>query len=462
MEMSFLKKNDGNTKRLRNAFFFIFFYLVFCYYIYSNLDTDELQHNSKGLIGIIVFMSIFCLNINYNKIRLIRISYSTASFVLFVLYFTTLCIINMGGDELWPVLLGSESGIFYYYGFGIVFSLVASRFFQWSRAEDHGSKVLLTSIFISVMGTIMLLNVVQSALGRSRDDIYLVSYGDELYQWPADILSIWLIVVSVVCGSALIAYKKLEKLGLVLYLFNGALFTAQCVLAIYYLQIIGSNKGMLVVLSCLIIIMSLMITVIFPGLGAIKMQIKAKKQNSVIIGNVMGVLFPAFCMIVLGLYVLLMLLIYLDFPFDKFRISGYGSYEISSIDSRIDLINNNFTSQFSVSPILGNPKAEILAGYSSGEYVHSLFFYLLTHAGVVGTIIFVSAVFFRVSEFRTSKFSESSPVVELKNSNYLINSLLICLFISIVLISCIATSLLWAPLWFSIGFLSPSVCKQTV
>lgn len=462
MELSFVKKNGGKKNCFGTALFFILFYSIFCYYIYSNLVAAELRHDSKLMLGIIACLSFSCLNFDFKKPQNYRLNYSTLSFVLFVLYFTLMCVIELDAYELWPILLGSESGIFYYYGLGIVFFWVSSRFFKWGMTKDNFNKASLTSMCVLGIGTILMSNVVRNALGRSRDEIYLVSYDDELYQWPADLLSICLIVLSVVYGVGLIANRKTKKGSRFLNIMNGALFMVLCILSIFYLQIIGSNKGVLVVLLIMVCIISLIIATCLPRFFSLKLQLKIQNKCKARIGNLLRVQIKNFIIIVLGLFVLLSLAICLGLPLDKFRLSGYGSFEISSIDSRIDLINYNFVNQFSVSPFFGNVKAEIHSGYSSGEYVHSLFLYLLTHSGVVGTLIFFSAVIFRVEEFRTFKFNELDPISELKNCDLLLNVLLMSLFVAIILVSCIATSLMWAPLWFSIGFLSPSICKKTM
>lgn len=128
----------------------------------------------------------------------------------------------------------------------------------------------------------------------------------------------------------------------------------------------------------------------------------------------------------------------------RFRELAQGNLNISSLASRLDLLPT-FWSQFRISPLVGHFEAEVMAGYLPGEYVHSLPLSLLTHAGVIGTLIFAAATF---STIRTSVADSDAQGLRRPE-----RALVRHIFLGILSVAAMTTFFLWIPFWFMVGFL---------
>lgn len=121
--------------------------------------------------------------------------------------------------------------------------------------------------------------------------------------------------------------------------------------------------------------------------------------------------------------------------------------ELSSVTSRMQLLPL-FSKQFGVSPIFGDMGAEVSAGFSRGEYVHSLPLSALTHTGLIGSILLFSLIFVAVDPRR-------------KTNN---DKFAVFLFGVVLLCATASAFFTWIPLWFMIGYLTvnTSLLKQTL
>ena len=137
---------------------------------------------------------------------------------------------------------------------------------------------------------------------------------------------------------------------------------------------------------------------------------------------------------------------YLGIDLSTTRIFGYGSGDLSSLTSRLTVLEN-FGVHFEYSPFFGNMLVDSLTT-GQGTYVHSLPLKLLTHTGILGFLLFFLYLYFGYKElliFERKSFSEL-----ILNSN-IINIFSFSFLSFILLISVIATSFISASLWFSLG-----------
>ena len=72
--------------------------------------------------------------------------------------------------------------------------------------------------------------------------------------------------------------------------------------------------------------------------------------------------FAAVKLILVLVLVILLLVTLFDIPFDMLRITGYGSGEASSVNSRFIIIEKNFIDQLAYNPMLGHPDAKSSRG----------------------------------------------------------------------------------------------------
>ena len=138
----------------------------------------------------------------------------------------------------------------------------------------------------------------------------------------------------------------------------------------------------------------------------------------------------------------------MDIDFSKTRILGFGSGEISSIRSRLDLWSN-FAIQFKYSPFFGNMNVDCLTT-GCGSYVHSVFASLLTHAGLLGFFLFTFYLLLVIKEvFRVNASLQGEIFITCNIYKFFT----FLIFLAILLVGMIGTFLSWAVLWFAFGLI---------
>jgi hypothetical protein len=125
-----------------------------------------------------------------------------------------------------------------------------------------------------------------------------------------------------------------------------------------------------------------------------------------------------------------------------------GVLEISSVQSRLSLLSG-FTDQFAVSPLFGAFDAELRAGYFAGNYMHSIVLSLLTHMGIIGTMLIAMVVYFIWKDGRTTgEFRQSFGRFYYR------------LFLAIILLGTLFTFFTWMPFWFFLGSMSVRMVNE--
>lgn len=124
--------------------------------------------------------------------------------------------------------------------------------------------------------------------------------------------------------------------------------------------------------------------------------------------------------------------------------------ELTSLTSRLEILRT-FMHQFEVSPIFGHFKAQVVAGYYEGRFIHSLPLSFLTHTGLIGTSL-VCVILFNLLYVRNPwrnglEFSEKKLFV------------LMCV---VLVLGSISTFLTWAVFWFFLGVLCRRPAKKII
>ena len=126
----------------------------------------------------------------------------------------------------------------------------------------------------------------------------------------------------------------------------------------------------------------------------------------------------------------------------RFEAINDGILELSSVQSRIALLSG-FSDQFAVAPLFGAFDAELRAGYFAGSYMHSIILSLLTHMGIIGTILIALILYFiRQDGKRTGEYRQSFGRFYYR------------LFLSILFLGTLFTFFTWMPFWFFLGSMS--------
>ena len=304
--------------------------------------------------------------------------------------------------------------------------------------------LLAVFLLLTIIDSVDLVN---QALSRTRSDLFLVEEGDDLYQWPGDLLSNRVLLVTFLSGAWLVVFWRdvtltYRLMRLLMYAVVGVQFAASFFVA----QIIGSNKAVLIIAGCLFVFVWL-----FFWLRAQNSTLGNRCLfegrfltifDSVAISSLVRAAFVFF----LSAAILSGIAGYLDFPFEKFRIFGYGTGEISSFDSRLEIISKYFVSQFAVAPFFGHAGAErLIAGEMA--YVHSMLLYSLTHTGAFGFLVFALSVIVALIEQSAREALEMASIGLLR----------VALFLVIFFVGIVSSSLVWGCFWFAFGFLLPPI-----
>jgi len=206
-------------------------------------------------------------------------------------------------------------------------------------------------------------------------------------------------------------------------------------------QLLGSNKGLAVPVGIMFVYLSLLLA----GSSA-KQNVRRTSILNIVFS---GLVFKLLIASLIGLGVMTVfgqtLLQMLGIEADALRITGFGSGEVSSLDSRNAIFTENFYLHFMLNPIFGHTQIELLTT-GPGTYVHSTLS-ILTHLGLVGFVIFLClllAIYFEISHSFQARYSSIYS-----NQMYGLFRLL-CLF-AVLVMGTFSAFFVWMPLWFAFG-----------
>ena len=429
------------------------------YYFYANLMAFGSEHRYVGLLAMVGVLSIAISITSFNFVRTTRVGMSVFLVFIFITYYSLRCAVDLPGNDLWFRILGSDSGMLYYYIFGVAMSLplrglILRDYLVTGKRNLVGWLVVIYILFTFVNSA----GLLAEALSRTRDDIFLVVEGDESYQWPGDLLSIRFLLITVILGTWLVVFWNKKSL---LFMLTKAtiviVYSAQCAACIFYSQVLGSNKAVVILVGCLFSIFWLITLLVFRRLPAKTSYGSHDGYLSVSLGDVLKSFVGALTVAMVVAIVLFGLAVGGDIPLEKFRIFGFGEGSVSSIESRMALVQEGFLQQFNGAPFFGNASAELLWG-AEGQYMHSILLYALTHTGVVGLLLFLMALAVSLTEAMGSGYRIGIVNCRSLENYTIIRFLDIVLFGLVFVVGVLTSSLLWAQLWFAFGFLlSPVV-----
>ncbi|TMP49544.1 MULTISPECIES: hypothetical protein [unclassified Pseudoalteromonas] len=439
-----------NKRVYYKLFSFLLFLQVGMLLVYFSINVKTVGEMGSGLVLVGIYFLISIGVFTY-LLRSNRLYVKFDVFILFLLIAWLIFRITVDKQDtsyLKDQIIGTAGGVLFFLTLGWTMSISLSELLKFvERNPKLVRRILL--ILITMMG-FFYIDIFLSLKMRLRDDVFLLSDVNGAYQRPGNFSTIIFIILT----SLVFTYNS------VCYFYNASAFKRLLVNSIYITiaiiamlnaQMMGSNNSFLMV----------------GGIAFISLVMQGviySSKSKVIYGagsNIRSLLFNRYFMkktlfmcifTFLILSVLSIILIsFSDFDFSKTRFSGYGSGNNDSILSRLDIIKNNFLVQFSDSPLFGNYNVDVETT-GNGTYPHSALLFSLTHTGVIG---FSLAVIFFYRSFRgiliadKKLYSDRISIIEKP-----ISILYFCIIIYVFLIANLATVLLWAVLWFSIGFLT--------
>jgi hypothetical protein len=366
-----------------------------------------------------------------------------------MIYFAYRFEVDLPGQDWSKIFVGSDAGILYHLLLGFLsaapIAYAIEKGYEFKRSTNFFK--ILIGIFL-IICTIDSFDLMRIAIEKSRDDLFLVETGDNMYQWPGDLLSMRALILTMLSVYLISLFDRdgnlfFRKLGKFLIL---SMQTAQFGALVFYSQVLGSNKAVLIILSCWLSLIAVLI-----ASRIVRRKISNVKSFSIGIFSLMcwTLLRTAGLTFLIG-GLLILIAIKLNFPFDKFRIFGFGTGEISSLQSRLDLIVEGFFLQFSISPFFGNAAADYLT-LGEGRYIHSTVAYALTHTGIVGFLILASFVIIVLIEQKFDLIKRENGEENYNVDNWQMKLIALMMFLMILIIGIVSSSLIWGMAWFGIG-----------
>lgn len=365
------------------------------------IDAYELSGGRVDIFGYwFCLIASLVLVLNYVQSR--RLHFPAIVLTLLFLGYATVVIIFTDQDKSIISFLVSRYGLLMWLFIGLGFGVML-RIFESSR--NSGSDRAIKKIFLMII-------LAQSALIASFSLSYIASpvfVSTESYQSVATSASI-LLVIEIISIEALWGAKK-PPLLIIGYLVVGTLFV-----------------------GAIVLMQSTLIIAVWGGL--IVLYLWNELLNSRWIVKFLIMSFAAVgVMYIAGTETFERIAIN-----TRFNVFFGSDGEFSSIASRQSILET-FWNQFTVSPVFGHYRAEVISGVGHGEFVHSLPLSFLTHTGLVGGAL-ISTSFYLVIR---------NKIITKKDN--MMDTHIARLMIIVVLIGTISTFLTWALFWFLLGVL---------
>lgn len=439
---------------LRTALLIIL-YAAVEYYFCANLMAFGTEHRYAGLLAMVGLLSVAISMTTPNFLRKTRVRGSVVFVFIYIAYYSFRCAADLPDNNWWHRIIGSDSGMAYYYFFGIAMSLplrslVFPRYFSVGKHKLIGWLAVVYILFTFFNS----IDLFAEAYSRSRHDIFLIPEGDGFYQWPGDLLSIRFLIITTMLGAWLVVFwNEKSMIFMLTRTIIVCVYFVQVAACVFYAQILGSNKATFILGGYFFSILWLIMLLVIRGHPASMSHGALDKSLSISLREILKSFVGAMT-VAIGIAVAISLFFWATgggVPIEKFRIFGFESGEASSIVSRIRLIEEGFLQQFAIAPIFGSANAELLHG-GEGRYIHSMFFYALTHTGVLGLLLFFIALRFSVAEVKDS-VHRADIINRYSLEKYNVIRFIHNALFLLVLVGGFFSSLLWALFWFALGYL---------
>ncbi len=357
----------------------------------------------------------------------------------FLFYFFVKFYFESGnGQETRELIVGTTGGVLFALVMGLLASSSLAVIYDLRQVRAVSGLIYLLALIYVLVSLALVAIVFQGHFADVRTDKLLISENTGKYQRIGDLL-IMLVMTVVALGCVLIASASRNSLirsvpASVLILFLAALagFTA---------QIVGSNKGIVVpVVLALIYLMVMMVAVMNLGdkrrIGIAHMIFGSLGVKLILASIIAGGLLFAFADTLIA---------YFNIDVSGLRITGFGSDDRSSIDSREEIFKQNFMTHFTYSPFFGNTQVDKLTT-GAGTYVHSVLS-VFTHLGLFGGLMFTAFIISVYHDITRKKRSSENSLYA--NSRYGIFRLLA--FMAMLIMCGFSAFFTWMPLWFAFG-----------
>lgn len=436
---------------------------IFDVYVYLNVQSVGERGRVAWLMALCVSFGAFWIFASRGAVLRSVIRLPLLLFLVFIGYFSYRCMRDdVPMDVLKAYLFGTDSGMVLYGLLGAAFACALSVMLNERGDDRRGlrcSFVVLAIAALSFMHTGLL---AFEFYERRIEGYFLISGVNGLYQRAGDLLTIRAFSLYALAGTAtLISIRNITALQQIELRFANFLVLANVFLSAVLAQAMGANKATLLLLTYFAIAVYSFLWMHF-ALRKMASEVNRGASISAAFRDTSRVVVNNFLLLA-GLFVssALLLASYLGLTPSMFRMLGYGSWAISSFTSRFELLRENFMPQFSYSPIWGNVSVDRLTT-GEGTYVHSVFLYPLTHTGAVGFLIFSFAVYLGIRAISPRLFWVQNDHPAREAGVHLLLKNLAIVYICVLAVGAISSSIHWAVLWYFVGFSLSAISLRNI
>ncbi|WP_417550085.1 hypothetical protein [Methylophaga sp.] len=428
-----------NNKIIINIYNFFLVISMCSLFYYFCVNINVIGGGSVAILGLLIFF-VLCVNS-----ILLRIFFDSDVYLKKSLYFLCLFFwyflfrVIADGQELSFLIsktLNTSTGMILFLLIGSFTSFFLNKLTSDSINLRNGLKKynLIFFIFLIFYSGITFYTSFSLVSSLSGDKLLIDGIGNQ-YQRPGNFLTISFYLFSFIYTT----YNVLNnKTNIAIFIF----YIVVSFTGMFNSQVFGSNSGLAGVggisFITILFVMFLASKRSREILSVTRLSIK-KLIISKLANHIYKYIILAIMIFILSLIIMMA---YFDISFSMLRVSDFGSGN-TSISSRLDLWIY-FIENFSYSPFLGDLIVEEVVG--TDNYVHSLIAYMLTHLGVLGTLLFLFYIFIAVNEV----IAETNRENDIRVKSLTLYSII--LFIVVFVLGILTTTMYWIVLWFSIGF----------
>jgi hypothetical protein len=426
----------------------LIFFALFLFDTYLKNNISGINKGSLSLLILLFFLVfagiVFLWRIIGIKSILIRRSFFLL--LLFFAYYAFRIGVDIGSIErLKAYTFSTSGGIILFYSLGFVVSVILGDNFKHPKSQLKS--YLFFVIIYFLFSYLSLLNVFIELNYQLREDFFLISGVNDAYQRPGNFLIIGYLVLLSVYGHFISINKTLVYgYNKIISFFMFSVLLLYTITSMLIAQAIGSNAATVTIAGLSFIAIGIVIAL---WLTSLKKNLLYRPLSFwQLYFGIIGLKLMLFGLISAVLVVLAVLALssYIGIDLSMTRLGGFGSGEISSISSRISLLDN-FIIQLSYSPIFGNMNVDCLTT-GCGSYVHSFLVTTLSFTGFIGFFTLLGYFILAYKE-RVIIFNSPGGMLMLDSNIYNLFSILI--FSGVLFVAIVSTNLVWIPIWFAMG-----------
>ncbi len=420
--------------------FSIFSLILQQYYYNQNIVSFREGGVAYNVLLVMSSIGICILMVRLFFCRYFKMTVSTYFLIIFQCFLVFRLMADTGDVNLLKAFtVGTTGGIWFFYLMGFLSSFLIVTIYNQAKSSRYAT--WFCCIFICISALLSLHAFLEHRVDI-REDVFLIKDDGSAYQRPGDFISQSFILASTVfIIFFLVKRPQIQFVDLVAKVFVLFFYLLQAALNAGLSAMIGSNKSFLFVSMFFLSTLTIWGYIVFFSTS--KKYCLERNDNCVnIVLDAKKLFISLVASVVLMVMAFMLLFSFLDIDITNSRVFGYGTGEIakSSLESRLEIIQNNFFVHFSDSPILGNMNIDSETT-GSGSYVHSVPLFLLTHFGTLGFMIFNSYLVVGLIH-----------VFRYKGFNNAIIYYFLFLFSIVYFIGAISSSITWGLLWFTFGF----------